>query len=172
MVYIMKFHVGGACYSNEDYAIGAATCELAVRSGKFTLMQVAGLGQWVKPSKQRADLVAIIMALRWALQRYNELNTAPITSVCIYTGSRYAVNCVNKWIVKWKANNWVNRHGEEVANRDLIEEAALLESKLRQFGSVTYVYAPLNKGHNVRHYAKRGVSDLIELRNQYLADNA
>jgi ribonuclease HI len=34
----------------------------------------------------------------------------------IFSDSRYAVNCMNKWVYKWASNGWTNARGDEVAN--------------------------------------------------------
>lgn len=46
------------------------------------------------------------------------------------------------WIYKWRNNGWINSAGNEVANRDLIEEADDLDTQLKEEGKVDYVWIP------------------------------
>lgn len=47
------------------------------------------------------------------LVKYNKI-------INIVTDSQYSVDCVTKWIKKWKKNNWITGTGTEVKNRELI----------------------------------------------------
>lgn len=60
----------------------------------------------------------------------------------IYSDSRYAIGCMTEWIYKWTNNGWINAAGNEVANRDLIEEASDLDDRLKKEGDVRYVWIP------------------------------
>ena len=46
------------------------------------------------------------------------------------------------WIYKWAENGWINAAGNEVANRDLIEKASRLDDRLKEEGSVKYIWIP------------------------------
>lgn len=52
------------------------------------------------PTNQRADITAMIIALAWALEKYEELDTSPRLDVTIYSDSKYAIGCMNDWIYK------------------------------------------------------------------------
>jgi ribonuclease HI len=49
---------------------------------------------------------------------------------------------MTEWIYKWTNNGWINAAGNEVANRDLIEEASDLDDRLKKEGDVRYVWIP------------------------------
>lgn len=49
---------------------------------------------------------------------------------------------MTKWIYKWANNGWTNAAGNEVANRDLIEEASALDDRLKEEGDVEYIWIP------------------------------
>lgn len=49
---------------------------------------------------------------------------------------------MNEWIYKWSRNGWRNARGDEVANRDLIQEASDLDDQLKEEGTVTYTWIP------------------------------
>jgi ribonuclease HI len=45
-------------------------------------------------------------------------------------------------VYKWTRNGWRNAAGFEVANRDLIEKASLLDDRLKEEGNVEYIWIP------------------------------
>jgi ribonuclease HI len=49
---------------------------------------------------------------------------------------------MNEWIYKWTRNGWRNASGNEVANRELIEEASDLDDQVKELGSVEYIWIP------------------------------
>ncbi|KAI1828213.1 ribonuclease H1 [Xylaria intraflava] len=138
MVYFMKFRVDGACRGNGYMgSIGAAACCLMRRDGSY-FSRAEILPDYPTPTNQRAELQAMILALKWALEKYEELDLNPRLAVEIYSDSQYAVNCLDKWIYTWQRNGWRTQSGKDVANQDLIEEAADVESELEELGSVSY----------------------------------
>ena len=66
---------------------------------------VAGPG--MPSTNQRAELTALLEAIRFALKR-------PET-VTIYTDSMYAINCTSKWGPGWKRKGWKRDSGEPPA---------------------------------------------------------
>lgn len=140
MVYTMKIYVDGGCRNNgKPGAIGAAA---AVFKFKYNHEQryYRELPDYPAPTNQRAEITAIILALKQALERYQSLDSTPYVDVTIHSDSRYAVNCMNEWIYKWSRNGWVNAAGSEVVNRDLIQEASDLDDLLKKEGDVSYVW--------------------------------
>lgn len=53
---------------------------------------------------------------------------------------------MSDWIYKWRDNGWINSAGNDVANKDLIQEASYLNDRLREEGDVEYVWIP--RHHN------------------------
>jgi ribonuclease HI len=49
---------------------------------------------------------------------------------------------MTEWLGKWEGNGWINSRSEEVANRDLIEEASDLDYRVRDIGDLSYCYIP------------------------------
>jgi ribonuclease HI len=39
----------------------------------------------------------------------------------IYTDSEYTINCLEKWLPAWIANDWVKSDGKQVKNIDLLK---------------------------------------------------
>jgi ribonuclease HI len=84
------------------------------------------------------------MALELAQRRYESLSGYPKLKLRIFSDSKYAVNCMTEWQLKWRDNGWINAAGLEVVNRDLIEQACDLEDDLVQGcnASIKYRWIP------------------------------
>ena len=142
MVYIMEIYTDGGCRGNgQPGAIGAAAAVFKTKYGKYDCW-TKSLPSYPPPTNQRAEITAIIVALEQALEKYKELDSNPWLNVKIYSDSRYAVDCMTKWIYKWTKNGWINYAGRSVANRDLLEEASDLDDRLKEEGEVEYLWIP------------------------------
>ncbi|KAJ5744577.1 hypothetical protein N7533_009447 [Penicillium manginii] len=143
MVYTMNIHTDGGCRGNGTAdAIGAAAAVFRNKWGRYNKRLVKALDASPRPTSQRAELEAIILALRLALARNEGLNNEPRLRVTIYSDSKYAVKCMTRWIPKWIRNGWQNYAKRDVVNRDLMEEAWDLNGRLRDEGRVEYVWIP------------------------------
>lgn len=158
MVYKMVIYVDGGCRGNgRPWAIGAAAAVVRRKWGRDAVWTKA-LSRHITPTNQRAEISAIILALQTALERYDDLDTCPRLSLKVYSDSKYAVGCMNEWIYKWYQTNWTNARGEEVANRDLIEEASDLGDRVNEIGNVEYIWIPRSENQLADEYCN-GVLD-------------
>lgn len=66
------------------------------------------------PTNQRAELTALLEALRW-------LSAQGVSSATIYTDSNYAIQCTSKWGPGWKKAGWKRSSGEPLQNLDLVK---------------------------------------------------
>ncbi|KAI1204223.1 ribonuclease H-like domain-containing protein [Annulohypoxylon truncatum] len=162
MVYIMKFYVDGGCRRNGyDGAIGAAAA--CWMSSNPNVCQ-----HWTKPlstyeynaTNQRAEILAIILALELALEKYDNLDSDPKLDVTIHSDSRYAVGCMNEWIYTWANNGWRNARGGPVVNRDMIEEASDLDDRIKELGIVKYVYIPREQNNHADRACNKALDEL------------
>jgi ribonuclease HI len=143
MVYVIEIYVDGGCRRNGfSNAIAAAAAIRKERGGRRYWHRQRRLSGHHNATNQRAELTAIILGLEMALEKYNELDTNPRLNVTIHSDSKYAVNCMNAWIYKWAQNGWINSRGEDVANRDLIEEASNMDDRLAELGDIKYLWIP------------------------------
>ena len=67
-----------------------------------------------KPTNQRAELMALLEAIRFAQKQTGK-------TVTIYTDSMYAINCTSKWGPSWARKGWKRDSGEPLLNLDLIK---------------------------------------------------
>ncbi|KAE8383309.1 ribonuclease H-like domain-containing protein [Aspergillus bertholletiae] len=145
MVYIMEIYTDGGCRGNgRPGAIGAAAAVVVKRNGKSTSW-TRSLPRYPPPTNQRAEITAICLALELALEKFDQLDTNPQFDVTIYSDSKYAIGCMTTWIYKWARNGWFNAAGNQIANRDLIQEASDLDDRLDEVGNVKYVWIPREK---------------------------
>lgn len=159
MVYIMKIYTDGGCRGNgQPGAIGAAAAVFETKYGRHTAW-TRQLPSYPTPTNQRAEITAIILALEQALEKYRELDSNPWLDVKIYSDSRYAVDCMTKWIYKWTKNGWTNAAGNPVANQDLLEEASDLDDRLKDEGNVEYLWIPREENELADKYCNETLDE-------------
>ena len=81
--------------------------------------QKLAAGSGVPSTNQRAELTALLEAIRFALGRKGE-------TVTIYTDSMYAINCTSKWGPSWARKGWTRGSGEPLQNLDLVKQLVAL----------------------------------------------
>ncbi|KAF3090827.1 hypothetical protein TWF102_009029 [Orbilia oligospora] len=139
MVYIMEFKVDGACRGNGQPGSTAVAAACLFKQNGSHISKVKYLADNdIVPTSQRAEILAIIVALEWALDKYPKLSRRPRIDVMIKSDSRYAVNSMTTHISRWIDNGWYNAAGRPVANRDLFQRALALENKISRIGQVKY----------------------------------
>uniref|UniRef100_A0A2H8TKI1 ribonuclease H n=1 Tax=Melanaphis sacchari TaxID=742174 RepID=A0A2H8TKI1_9HEMI len=86
-------------------------------------------------TNNNAEIYAAIKAIDILLD-YNEY------CVEIMTDSMFLINCMTKWINKWKLNGWKNCNGRTVANKEMLLK---LDSLINDMDVVEFTYI---RGHN------------------------
>ncbi|TVY33899.1 Ribonuclease H [Lachnellula occidentalis] len=148
MVFIMKIYVDGGCRGNGKLgAIGAASSVFKYRSRRQKAW-TQDLPENPLPTNQRAEIIAVILALEKALIKYAQLRSSPRLNVKIYSDSKYAIGCMTEWIQIWSKNGWINATGKPVANQDLIIMASELDDRLREGGKLKYVWIPRSENED------------------------
>lgn len=167
MPYTLIWYVDGGCRGNGDYdAIGAAA---AVRETRYC--------RWIYKKKlpydgtrhtnQRAELLAIIIALKKSLKLYRQLDGTPYLELTIHSDSRYVVDCMTKWIYKWSKNGYINAAGNSVANEDLIRKASDLEDELLEFGDVDWKWIPRARNETADDVCNELLDEMEDERDVY-----
>ncbi|KAH7364101.1 ribonuclease H1 [Rhexocercosporidium sp. MPI-PUGE-AT-0058] len=149
MVYTMEIYIDGGCRGNgHPDAFGAAAAVFKYRYGRQTVWTrylESTDDYWNEDppvTNQRAEITAVIIALEQALEKFQDLRGNPWLDVKIYTDSKYVFGCMTEWIYKWSNNGWINAAGNPVANQDLIRQASDLDDRLKEEGSVQYLWIP------------------------------
>jgi ribonuclease HI len=159
MVYIMMVQVDGGCRRNgQQGAVGAASAIFVGKDGQPSETWAYRLPEYPNPTNQRAELTAIIIALKQALQKYDGRNTHPNLDLTVLSDSKYAIGCMNSWIHKWSRKGWINSAGNGVANQDLLKEAYDLEKNLREKGTVAYRWIPRAQNKAADEACKRAMA--------------
>ena len=68
------------------------------------------VGAEITTTNNRMELVAIIESLKIIPANSN---------LSVFTDSKYVINGIEKWIVKWKKNDWIGSNKKKVKNKDL-----------------------------------------------------
>ncbi|WEW61795.1 ribonuclease H family protein [Emydomyces testavorans] len=90
-----------------------------------------------RQTNQRAELTAISRALDIA-PRHRD--------VTIHTDSKYAIDCLTEWCIRWKRNKWMTADRKPVENKDLIQ-SVLAKIDERTLLNVKTLFEWV-KGHN------------------------
>ncbi|XP_043273300.1 ribonuclease H1-like isoform X2 [Venturia canescens] len=76
-----------------------------------------------------------------------------INKILIHTDSAFVMNCINKWMDRWKRRDWITTSGRKVVNKgDLLD----MEQALKNFGAVKWKHVP---GHG-DSYGNRRADEL------------
>ena len=162
----MQFYVDGGCRRNgRPDAIGAAAAVRRYRNGssrRTCRLDTNYPYYYNKATSQRAEILAIILALKWALDDCEKLNNSPRVKVTIHSDSKYAVNCMNQWLAKWSNNGWTTSAGGSVANQDILQDAIDAENRVLDVGSVTvsYKWVARDKVHDADKWCNQELDNM------------
>jgi ribonuclease HI len=95
-----------------------------VARGEPTASGSAGLPP--PATNQRAELMALLEALRWIQAQGSHID--PVT---IYTDSQYTIKCTTVWGPSWKKKGWRRDSGEPLQNLDIIKPLVDLWGTMR-----------------------------------------
>lgn len=142
-----KAYTDGACSGNPGPGGWAAL--ILADEAKFVAS-----GNEENTTNNRMELFAAIKAIEkfaYVCLHYN----SKYTKLDVYSDSAYVVNAVNnKWIKKWKFNNWKTVRNEDVKNRDLWERL----DRLLVLYKVEFIKVKGHSGHTHNEY----VNDLAQ----------
>lgn len=75
-----------------------------------------------RQTNNRAEIYAAIRAIQQAIQKN-------IKNLIIHTDSMFLINCITKWIHYWKRSGWLKSDGNNVINKEELQELdALLKN--------------------------------------------
>lgn len=172
MVYVMKMWVDGGCRHNgRADAISAAAVVNRLKWGRRKYWSEE-LPMWPRPTSQRAELTAIVLALTKALERHQHLVMNPRLRLTVHSDSDYAVKCMNLYVEKWSQNGWKTANGKDVKNQDLIQRALYLEYKLKEIGSVKFVHIPREENQEADAICNIKMDEMEQSRRAYNTDSS
>jgi len=117
-------YTDGACSGNPGKGGWGVYIEI---EGKIETIS----GSESETTNNRMELVAVIRALEY-FDKGKKLN--------LFTDSKYVMDGINSWILKWKSNNWKTSKKESVKNRDLWERL----DELKELHTISWRWV---KGH-------------------------
>lgn len=139
-----EIYTDGACSKNP----GTGGYAFIILSNKKEFLKVRGKKE--KTTNNEMELTAIVKSIKHVL--YSPVNgkrflMSPI-NIKLYSDSAYCLNAINqKWINFWYINDWKNKEGKEIKNKQLwIELWSLLNQK-----NVEYEFIKI-KGHSGNKY--------------------
>jgi len=162
MVYTMVIYVDGGCQGNgQAGSRGAAAAVFKRRDGGREVSTLL-LPDYPRPTNQRAELTAIIMAQEQALEKLDRMHMSPYLNLRIYSDSQYAIRCLMEWLPIWCNNGWRNAEGRPVANRDLIQKASDLDDILNERGRVEYLWIPREENWEADEWCNRALDGELQ----------
>lgn len=72
-------------------------------------------------------------------------------SLIIQADSRYAIDCLTKWVWGWRKKGWKTASGEPVKNKDLVE--AIMKELARRRNKPTFEWVKGHNGHKLNELA-------------------
>lgn len=121
----IEIYSDGACsFNGSENAIGGWAYKIDLGGG----WGITSYGSVVGTTNQKMEITAVIGALDKIL-----CDLRNVEHIIVYSDSAYVVNCFNqKWIEKWKRNNWVGSNRQAVKNKELWEKLYELVQKFER----------------------------------------
>ena len=120
-------YTDGACSGNPGKGGWGVYIEI---EGKIETIS----GSESETTNNRMELVAVIRALEY-FDKGRKLN--------LFTDSKYVMDGINSWILKWKSNNWKTSKKESVKNRDLWERL----DELKELHTISWRWVKSHEGN-------------------------
>lgn len=79
-----------------------------------------------RPTTPREEIIELLGAI---------LFTPLYRDVIIYTDSEYAVFCVTMWCAEWKENDWIDKDGNAIEDKDIIIQILDVVKRRNEAGS-------------------------------------
>ncbi len=110
-------YTDGACSGNPG--VGGWAAIIFNRNSGQKSQRVGGE---IETTNNRMELRAIIEALE-SIPKASRLE--------IFTDSKYVINGIQSWILKWKINNWLGSNKKKVKNKDLWQKLDVLSNQFQ-----------------------------------------
>jgi ribonuclease HI len=157
-------YIDGACKGN---GTPSAKGGIGVYFGPDSPYNISERLPGPNQTSQRAELLAAAAALRQIL--YVAIQKKGLELFIVVTDSAYLVDCLAKYVDKWKVNGWKTSKGNDVSNRDLIEPLDNMLNDMSNTG-IDVLFWKVDRSENVEadRLANMAVHDNVPLSNESL----
>jgi ribonuclease HI len=136
-------YIDGACPGN---GTPSAKGGIGVYFGRDSPFNISETLLGPNPTSQSAELLAAYAALRQII--FVASQKKGLELFIVVTDSAYVVDCLCKYVYKWKVNGWKNSKGNDVANRDLIEPLDKMLDEMSKTG-IDVLFWKADRSQNV-----------------------
>lgn len=139
----VNIYTDGSCINNGK---PEAKASIGIWVQDFPEMCVSERLLCYSQTNQIAELRAIERALDIGT-KFDKIN--------IFTDSKYAINCITVWCLKWERNGWKSSRGKPPVNMEIIKRIINTVRFMESIGKViSFTYIPGhsgNEGNNAAH---------------------
>ncbi len=121
------------------------------------------------PTNQKTEIYALTKTLK-ILEKMIQNNKDTLYEFHIYTDSEYTIKCLTVWISQWKKNGWLTQKGENVCNKNLIEDLYSAYYQYRNQYKIHHVFAH-GKDPNPQHSNGNNEADKLAKKGSYQHPN-
>lgn len=91
----------------------------AAIEGTTTAVTTTGATVVTKKTNQRAELLAILEALRFVRKNFSGIICDPNNFVTVYSDSEYSIKCITEWCKNWDESDWAKKKNTDIL-RDIL----------------------------------------------------
>jgi ribonuclease HI len=136
-------HTDGACRVNPGPGGWAAVLQLEAAGQVVKEKELSGATA-EETTNNRMELSAALEALRLLREK-----TIPVT---VRSDSRYLVDGMSRWVVRWKENGWRTSDKKPVSNQDLWQE---LDQQCDMLGPISWEWVRGHSGNTLNERCDR-----------------
>ena len=135
---MIQIYTDGSCSGNPG---PGGSAFLVVKQGEIVYNR---LFSFKSTTNNFCELFAVLEAIRYAIDNN-------IIECQILSDSKYVVNGINEWMLKWIDNNWKGSSGHEIKNVDIWKNVSLLWGISKSLTNISIHYV---KGHSTDEFNK------------------
>lgn len=116
------------------------------------------------PTNNKAELMGILESCKILK---NQSKLFKNCKIVICTDSMYSIKCINTWSKTWVKNNWKNSKGEQVKNKEMIQDIINVIKTIENEITFKHVFSHLQKPSDIESieylywYGNKKVDDAI-----------
>lgn len=159
---IVKIYTDGACSGNPGPGGWGA-----VFTGTEKLYKLAGYNE--NTTNNQMELLAVVCSLERIVTLREENECMP-NEYELYSDSAYVINAINdKWLEKWKSNNWKKSDGKPIKNVELWKRFYNVRKFLLDKGiTVEFIKVKGHSGDTYNEYVDKLAKSNVDLAREFL----